>query len=77
MTFTSTRGRIQPPTLDDRTWQDLVDEMLALKNAYAPGWTDDSPSDIGRTLIELFAWLVEGVIYRLDQVPDKHYLAFE
>lgn len=76
MTFTSTRGRIQPPTLDDRTWQDLVDEMLALKNAYAPGWTDDSPSDIGRTLIELFAWLVEGVIYRLDQVPDKHYLAF-
>ncbi|MFI8835029.1 putative baseplate assembly protein [Streptomyces afghaniensis] len=76
MTPESNRGRILPPDLDDRTWADLAAEMRALRTTYAPQWTDDSPSDIGITLIELFAWLGEGVIYRLNQVPEKNYLAF-
>ena len=74
--FNSDRGRIQPPNLDDRTWQDLVDEAKALISQYAPQWTDYSAGDLGRTLIELFAWLVEGVTYRLNRVPDKNYIAF-
>jgi predicted phage baseplate assembly protein len=72
----SDRGRILPPNLDDRTWQDLVDEALALIPTYAPQWTDYSPGDPGRTLIELFSWLVEGLIYRLNRVPEKNYIAF-
>jgi predicted phage baseplate assembly protein len=75
MTELSRRGRILPPDLDDRTWQDLVDEMTALIPRYAPQWTDRSPSDLGMTLIELFAAVSEGVIYRLNRVPDKNYLA--
>ena len=59
------------PNLDDRTWQDLVDEMRALIPTYAPQWTDHNPSDLGITLIELFAWLAEGVIYRLNQTPGE------
>ena len=76
MTFDAQRGRILPPDLDDRTWQDLVDQMRALIPQYAPGWTDHNPSDLGITLLELFAWLAEGVVYRLNQVPDKSYIAF-
>jgi predicted phage baseplate assembly protein len=76
MTFSSERGRIVPPDLDDRTWQDLVDEMRGLIPRYAPAWTDHNPNDLGITLIELFAWLGESVIYRLNQVPDKNYAAF-
>ncbi|WP_035845060.1 putative baseplate assembly protein [Kitasatospora azatica] len=76
MTLDSTRGRINPPNLDDRTWQDLVDELRALIPTYAPAWTDQNPSDLGTTLLELFAWLVEGTIYRLNRVPEKNYLAF-
>ncbi len=74
--LTSDRGRIQPPDLDDRSWQDLVDQALALIPKYAPQWTDYSPGDPGRTLIELFAWLVEGLTYRLNRVPEKNYIAF-
>ena len=70
------RGRLEPPNLDDRTWQDLVDQAKALVPKYAPQWTDLGPSDPGMTLIELFAWLVEGMIYRLNRVPDKNYVAF-
>ena len=76
MTIQSDRGRILPPNLDDRTWQDFVDELRALIPKYAPQWTDQSPSDLGMTLIELFAWLVEGMTYRLNRVPEKNYLAF-
>ena len=76
MTFESSRGRIIPPNLDDRTWQDLVDEMTGLIPKYAPQWTDRNPSDIGIALIELFAWLAETVIYRLNQVPDLNYVRF-
>ncbi len=76
MNLRSERGIIQPPNLDDRTWQDLVDEMTALIPRYAPQWTDRSPSDLGMTLIELFAWLVEQLIYRLNRVPEKNYVAF-
>ena len=72
----SERGRIQPPNLDDRTWQDLVEEMRALIPHYAPRWTDHNPSDMGMALIELFAWLAEQLIYRLNRVPEKNYVAF-
>lgn len=72
----SDRGRIPLPDLDDRTWQDLVDEMLRLRAEYAPQWTDHNPSDIGITLVELFAFLAEGLIYRINRMPEKNYLAF-
>lgn len=69
-------GRLVPPQLDDRTWQQLVDEAKMLIPKYAPEWTDHNPSDLGITLIELFAWLSEQTIYRLNQVPDKNYIKF-
>lgn len=72
----SERGRLLAPDLDDRQWQDLVDEASTLIDRYAPQWTDRNPSDIGMTLLELFAWLVESLIYRLNRVPEKSYLAF-
>ncbi len=58
--------------LDDRRWADLVDEGVALVPRYAPGWTDHNIHDPGRTLIELFAWLTEMAVYRLNRVPPRH-----
>lgn len=71
-----TRGKLIPPNLDDRTWQDIVDEVKALIPKYAPEWTDHNPSDLGITLVELFAWIVESMIYRLNKVPDKNFIEF-
>jgi hypothetical protein len=70
------RGRLVAPNLDDRDWSALVDEARALIPRYAPQWTDHNPSDIGITLVELFAYLVEGLIYRLNQVPEKNFVEF-
>jgi predicted phage baseplate assembly protein len=60
------------PNLDDRRWADLVDEGRTLIPRYAPGWTNQNISDPGITLVELFAWLTEGTIYRLNRVPARH-----
>ena len=76
MLFDPNRGRLVPPNLDDRTWADLVADVVALIPQYAPQWTNQAPGDVGITLVELFAWLVEGLTYRLNQVPDKNYVAF-
>jgi hypothetical protein len=64
------------PNLDDRSYADLVAEARALIPALAPDWTDHNSADPGITLIELFAWLTEMLIYRLNQVTDKNRLAF-
>ncbi|AEV83109.1 hypothetical protein ACWT_2090 [Actinoplanes sp. SE50] len=64
------------PDLDDRTFQDIVDEAKRRVAAACPAWTDHNVSDPGVALIELFAWMTEMTIYRLNQVPDRLYLKF-
>lgn len=64
------------PNLDDRTYEDLVEEARALIPVYAPAWTNHNESDPGITLVELFAFLTEMLIYRANRVTDANYLAF-
>ncbi|MCL4298014.1 MAG: type VI secretion system baseplate subunit TssF [Anaerolineae bacterium] len=57
--------------LDNRTYADLVEEMRALIPRYASdNWTNHNVSDPGITLLELFAWLTEALIYRLNRIPE-------
>jgi predicted phage baseplate assembly protein len=67
---------IEAPNLDDRTFQDIVDEAKRLIPRYCPEWTNHNLSDPGVALIELFAWMSEMVLYRLNQVPDRLYVKF-
>ena len=57
--------------LDDRRFQDLVSEARLRITRSCPEWTEHNVSDPGVTLIELFAWMTEMTIYRLNRVPDK------
>ncbi|CAG7642784.1 putative baseplate assembly protein [Actinacidiphila bryophytorum] len=63
------------PNLDDRRFQDLVDEAKRMVQQRNPAWTDHNVSDPGVTLIEAFAHMVDQLIYRLNRVPDKHHVA--
>src|SRR5918997_1986088 len=64
------------PNLDDRKFQDLVDDAKRLVQQHCPEWTDHNVSDPGVTLIEAFAQMVDQLIYRLNRVPDLHYVKF-
>src|SRR4030095_11743512 len=61
---------LKVPTLDDRTYADLVREGVQLIPRYAPEWTNHNPSDPGITLLELFAYLTEIYLYRVDRIPE-------
>jgi predicted phage baseplate assembly protein len=64
------------PNLDDRRFQQLVDEAKRYVQQSCPEWTDHNVSDPGVTLIEVFAQMVDQLVYRLNRVPEKNYLAF-
>ncbi len=59
--------------LDDRSFQDIVDEAKRLIPTFCPEWTNHNLSDPGVALIELFAWMTEMTLFRLNQVPDVFY----
>lgn len=67
---------IPSPKLDDRSFDDIVEEAIAMIPRYAPEWTNHNPSDPGITLIELAAWMTDLILYRLNRVPEKNYVAF-
>src|SRR5262245_32075395 len=67
---------IPPPRLDDRRYRDIMDEALRLIPRYCPEWTNHNPSDPGITLVELMAWMTEIMLYRINRVPEKNYIAF-
>lgn len=62
--------------LDDRTFNDLVEECILRIPRYCPEWTNHNPGDPGITLIELFAWLTDQMLMRFNQVPRRNYVAF-
>jgi predicted phage baseplate assembly protein len=67
---------VRPPSLDDRNFDDLVEELIARIPAHTPEWTNPRQGDPGRTLIELFAWLTDTLLYRVNLIPERQRLAF-
>ena len=60
------------PSIDDRRYQDLLDEALTRIPVYTPEWTNFNKSDPGVTLIEIFAFLTETLLYRSNQIPERN-----
>ncbi|TYB44062.1 putative baseplate assembly protein [Actinomadura chibensis] len=64
------------PNLDDRRFQQFVDDAKRYIQRRCPEWTDHNVSDPGVTLIETVAHMVDQLVYRLNRVPEKNYVAF-
>lgn len=64
------------PDLDTKTYQDIVDEMLASIPNYTDKWTNYNISDPGITILEMLCWITEGTLYRINKIPDASYVNF-
>lgn len=62
--------------LDDRNFDDLVNELVARIPSHTPEWTNPQVGDPGRTLIDLFAWLGDTILYRVNLLPERQRLEF-
>src|SRR5215475_12957059 len=71
------------PQIDDRRYDDIIEEIRTRIARYAPEWTpgvsawnDLNDNDPGVTLVQVFAWLAEMLTYRMNQVPQLNYVKF-
>src|SRR5689334_21363297 len=60
------------PAVDNRRYDDLLDEAVRRIPVHNPEWTNFNRSDPGITLLELFAFLSESLAYRADQIPERN-----
>ncbi|WP_172385864.1 putative baseplate assembly protein [Streptomyces sp. MNP-20] len=67
---------LHSPNLDDRRFQQFVDDAKRYIQQRAPEWTDHNVSDPGVTLVETVAHMADQIVYRLNRVPEKNHLAF-
>jgi predicted phage baseplate assembly protein len=67
---------LQGPVLDNRSFEQLRDELVRRIPVYAPEWTNHNTSDPGVALLELFAYLGESLLFRFNQIPAATQLAF-
>jgi Baseplate J-like protein len=64
------------PILDDRSFEDIFAELRNRIPVYTREWTDHNDSDVGITLLQLFAYLGEGLQFRFNQIPEATHVAF-
>lgn len=64
------------PNLDTRSFQSIVDDVKRQIGLRCPEWTDHNVSDPGVTLIELFAYMTEMMLFQANQVPERNYIKF-
>ena len=64
------------PSIDNRRFDDLVDEVRSRIPRYTPEWTDVNDNEPGMAILQVFAWLTELQLYRLGQVPQLNRLKF-
>ncbi|ASN81700.1 putative baseplate assembly protein [Deinococcus ficus] len=62
--------------LDDRRFDDILEEARRLIPQFCPEWTDHNASDPGMAIIEVFAWMTDLLLYRVNQIPDKLLVTF-
>ena len=67
---------LEAPKLDERTFEDIFREARLRIPRYAPEWTDYNESDPGITLLQLFSWFSEMMLYQMNRMPELNYIKF-
>ena len=68
---------IELPVLDDRNYEQILGEALQRIPVHTPEWTNFAiESDPGVTLVQLFAFLTESLLYRANRIPERSRLKF-
>jgi hypothetical protein len=67
---------LQVPQLDDRNFDQLVAEARARIPVHTPEWTNFNDSDPGMTLVQLFAFVTDNLLYRSNRIPEANRLKF-
>jgi hypothetical protein len=64
------------PRIDDRDYPRILSETLARIPVHTPEWTNFNDADPGVTLLQLFAFMTDSLLYRANLVPERNRLKF-
>lgn len=65
------------PVLDDRNFDQLLADATARIPSFTPEWNNYGlDSDPGITLVQLFAFLTDALLYRVNRYPETNRLKF-
>lgn len=64
------------PSLDNRDYAEILRDALARIPVHNPDWTNFNDSDPGMTLLQLFAFMAESILYRANQIPERNRYKF-
>lgn len=64
------------PKIDDRNYEQWLNEARARIPVHNPEWTNFNDSDPGITLLQLFAFMTESLLYRSNLIPTRNRIKF-
>lgn len=64
------------PVIDERGFQELLDEKKGFASLYTPEWNLSDEKDLGVVLLKIFTHIQEEITSRLNRVPEKNFAAF-
>ena len=64
------------PAIDGRTYEELRAEALRRIPVHNPLWTNFNASDPGVTLVEVFAFMTESLLYSANRIPARNHQKF-
>lgn len=67
---------LELPILDDRRFNDLVEELEERLKRQLPEQAVIAPGDPVHAIVDLFAWLTETILYRANLIPERQRRAF-
>lgn len=67
---------ITSPSIDERRFAQLTQDTLARARVHTPEWTNFNQSDPGVTLVQLFSFLTENLLYRANLIPERNRTKF-
>ena len=67
---------LEIPKIDDRNYRQILSEALARIPVHNPEWTNYNDSDPGITLIQLFSFMTENLLYRSNLIPERNRIKF-
>jgi hypothetical protein len=67
---------IEIPEIDERDYRDILAEAMVRIPVHNPEWTNYNDSDPGVTIIQLFAFMTENLLYRANLMPERNRVTF-
>ncbi len=60
------------PDIDDRDFEDILEEALSRIPVHNPEYTNFNQSDPGVTMLQVFSFMTESLLYRANQIPERN-----